>query len=101
MREVSRLPRNTFEEDESLRLKFGKKEILKSAHYIGRYKWRMLLALLLSALSSVIALTGPLIMKQAVDVNIPAGDVKGLSGFPSCWPAPLPSAPCSTWCGAR
>ena len=78
MREVSRLPRNTFEEDESLRLKFGKKEILKSAHYIGRYKWRMLLALLLSALSSVIALTGPLIMKHAVDVNIPAGDVKGV-----------------------
>ncbi|MBR4096523.1 MAG: ABC transporter ATP-binding protein, partial [Oscillospiraceae bacterium] len=43
--------------------------------YVGRYKWRMILSLSLSALAVVIGLFAPVITQHAIDVVIPSKDI--------------------------
>ena len=44
--------------------------------YVTRYKWWMVMALLLSAVGSVIGLTGPMLIQQAMDIAIPDKDMQ-------------------------
>jgi ATP-binding cassette subfamily B multidrug efflux pump len=65
------MARNKFDVDERLETPFDFKHFKRAMVYVKRYKWKMILALSLSAISAIVALIGPLLTKEAVDVAIP------------------------------
>lgn len=69
------MARNRFDVDENLETPFNIENLKNCAVYIGRYKFKMIAALVLSAVGSVIGLTGPLLIQQAMDVAIPQKDM--------------------------
>lgn len=69
------MARNKFDVDEKLETPFDFSHFKRAMVYVKRYKWKMILALSLSAISAVVALIGPLLTKEAVDVAIPNGDI--------------------------
>ncbi len=70
------MARNKFDVDEHLETPFDMKHLKRVGHYIGRHKWKMLLALLLSSLASVSSLAVPKITQTVMDVAVPTGDVQ-------------------------
>ncbi|MBQ7848641.1 MAG: ABC transporter ATP-binding protein [Clostridia bacterium] len=72
------MARNKFDVDESLESPFDAGHLKRTVHYIGRHKWKMLLALLLSAIASVIGLLSPKITEAVINEIVPAGDVARL-----------------------
>jgi len=75
---VSRLVRNRYDVDEKLETPFNAANLKMTLKYVARYKWKLILALLLSAVGSVVGLTGPMLMQKAVDVAIPKKDMQEL-----------------------
>ena len=73
-RRRSLLARNRYDVDEDLKEQFNFKTVRMCGKYIGRYKWKLGAALLISGAGSVVGLTGPLVVKNALDVAIPAKD---------------------------
>lgn len=69
------MARNKFDVDEQLETPFDFSHFKRAMVYVKRYKWRIILALLLSAVSSIVALVGPLLTKEAVDTAIPDGNI--------------------------
>lgn len=69
------MARNKFDVDETLETPFDFSHFKRAMVYVKRYKWKMILALTLSAISAVVALIGPLLTKEAVDVAIPDGNI--------------------------
>lgn len=69
------MARNKFDVDERLETPFDFKHFKRAMVYVKRYKWKMILALSLSAISAIVALIGPLLTKEAVDVAIPDGSI--------------------------
>ena len=72
------MARNKFDVDESLESPFDASHLKRVVHYIGRHKWKMLLALLLSGVASVIGLLSPKITERVINVIVPEGDIPGL-----------------------
>ena len=69
------MARNKFDVDEQLETPFDFSHFKRAMVYVKRYKWRIILALALSAVSSIVALVGPLLTKEAVDKAIPEGNI--------------------------
>lgn len=69
------MARNRFDVDEELESPFNFDNLKKVMVYVVRYKWSMIFALLLSAVGSVVGLTGPLLVQRALDVAIPEKNV--------------------------
>ena len=69
------MARNKFNVDEELEVPFNFQNLKKCGKYIGKYKVKMLIALTLSALGSIIGLTGPMIIQRATDIAIPEKNV--------------------------
>ena len=67
--------RNTFEVDETLESPFSFKHLKRAMKYIGRHRGKMGLALLLSAVASVVALFQPKIMQWVLDDAVPDKNV--------------------------
>ena len=65
------MARNKFDVDESLESPFDASHLKRVLHYIGRHKWKMLLALLLSAFASVAGLFSPKITEHVLNVIVP------------------------------
>lgn len=65
------MARNRYDVDEDLKETFNAKSLKMCGKYIGRYKWQMIAALLLSGVGSVIGLAGPLLMQKGFDEAIP------------------------------
>ncbi len=72
------MARNKFDVDESLESPFDAGHLKRVVHYIGRHKWKMLLALLLSAIASVIGLLSPKITEKVINEIVPNGDIPAL-----------------------
>ena len=72
------MARNKFDVDESLESPFDAGHLKRTLHYIGRHKWKMFLALLLSGVASVIGLLSPKITEVVINVIVPAGDMARL-----------------------
>ena len=72
------MARNKFDVDESLESPFDAGHLTLTLHYIARHKWKMLLALLLSGIASVIGLLSPKITEEVINNIVPAGDVSRL-----------------------
>lgn len=69
------MARNTFEVDENLESPFSFGHLKRAMKYIGRHKVKMGLALLLSAVASVVALFQPKIMEWVLDDAVPNKNV--------------------------
>lgn len=69
------MARNRFDVDEKLETPFNLSNLKLCFRYVGRYKWGMISALILSAVGSVVGLTGPLLIQKAMDDAIPAKDM--------------------------
>ena len=65
------MARNKFDVDESLESPFDASHLKRTLHYVGRHKWKMLLALLLSACASVAGLFSPKITEYVLNVIVP------------------------------
>ena len=65
------MARNKFDVDESLESPFDASHLKRTLHYIGRHKWKMLLALMLSACASVAGLFSPKITEYVLNVIVP------------------------------
>lgn len=74
------MARNKFDVDEVLETPFDIRHLKRSLVYAGKYKGRIALALLLSAVGSVIGLLSPLIVQNAIDnYMIPAEQTSAVS----------------------
>ena len=69
------MARNKFDVDERLETPFDFRHLKRVGVYIGKHKWKMLLALLLSALASVTSLAVPKITQTVMDVAVPQKNV--------------------------
>ena len=65
------MARNKFDVDEYLESPFDASHLKRTLHYIGRHKWKMLLALMLSACASVAGLFSPKITEYVLNVIVP------------------------------
>lgn len=65
------MARNKFDVDEDLESPFDLRHLKRSLVYVGKHKKKMITALLLSALSVIIALLAPLIVQYALDYTMP------------------------------
>ena len=72
------LARNKFDVDEELESPFNLQNLKHCMVYVSRYKRSMILALVLSAVGSVVGLTGPMIIKEALDGAIPDKNIQQL-----------------------
>lgn len=72
------MARNTYGQDERLETPFEFRHLLRAGVYLKRYRFRMLAALVLSAIAAATGLLSPMITQKALDDVIPAGDMKRL-----------------------
>ena len=68
------MARNKFDVDERLESPFRWKHLKRAGQYIARHKYKMILALLLSAMASAASLYVPKITQWVLDEAVPAGD---------------------------
>jgi len=68
------MARNKFDVDERLETPFQLKHLKRAGKYIGKHKYKMMLALLLSSLASIAALFIPKITEWVLDVAVPNKD---------------------------
>ncbi len=72
------MARNKFDVDETLETPFSLKHFKRATIYLKDHIGAMILTIALALGSSIVSLTGPLILKDAMDVTIPEGNVKRL-----------------------
>lgn len=72
------MARNKFDVDETLESPFDARHLKRVIHYVGRHKWKMLFALLLSVCASVAGLFSPKITEYVLNVIVPNKQVDKL-----------------------
>ena len=70
--------KNTYRVDEALETPFSLSHMRRAWKYIARYKWKMLLALCMSAIGAIAGLFAPIITQSALDYVIPEGNTRKL-----------------------
>jgi ATP-binding cassette, subfamily B, multidrug efflux pump len=73
------MARNKFDVDEELESPFNVVHLKRLVHYLRPYKGKIIFTVILMLLASAANLVGPYLIKQAIDVEIPEGDTKGLA----------------------
>lgn len=68
--------RNTYKEDEVLETPFEIRHLLRAMVYVKKYWLKMLIAFILSAVSTIMGLFSPWILQKALDEAIPQKDKK-------------------------
>ena len=68
------MARNKFDVDEKLESPFQWSHLKMAGKYVGKHKYKMLLALLLSGVASVASLFIPKITQWVLDEAVPNGD---------------------------
>ena len=69
------MARNKFDVDETLESPFDLKHLKRALHYIGRHKYVMLMALLLSCTATIANLFIPKITQWVMDIAVPQKDL--------------------------
>ena len=72
------MARNKFDVDEDLESPFSFAHLKRAMKYIKKHAFKMILALVLSSIASVVALFGPKIMEWTLDDAIPNNDIAQL-----------------------
>lgn len=70
------MKRNRFDQDEALETPFNFVHFKRALKYVRRNRFLMVTALILSAISGIVALFGPKITQYALDEAVPAKDVR-------------------------
>ncbi|WP_309091046.1 ABC transporter ATP-binding protein [Domibacillus sp.] len=73
------MARNKFDVDEELESAFDINQLKRMVQYLKPFKGKIILTVLLMLLASGATLTGPYLIKTAIDDKIPNGDVGGLA----------------------
>lgn len=68
------MARNKFDVDETLESPFSFSHLKRAMKYVKKYRWRMLLAILLNAATCVTSLFGPKMMEWTLDGAVPNRD---------------------------
>ena len=69
------MARNKFDIDETLESPFDIRHLKRALVYCGKYKLKIFVSLLLSALSVIVGLFGPMITQYVLDKSIPNGNI--------------------------
>ena len=69
------MARNKFDVDEELEEKYQKGSLTRALQYAKPYGLKMLAALLLSCIASLLSLLSPTLMQQGIDVAMPNKDM--------------------------
>ena len=72
------MARNKYDEDEILHGGFNKGDFKRLWSYMSPYKRKLSFSLILILISSLVSLLGPLLVKNALDVQIPNKNILGL-----------------------
>ncbi len=72
-------PGGPIQEEEALGRAYDARLMRRLLGYLSPYRWRVLLAVLMLIAASGLALVGPWLTKEAIDVAIPAGDFDRLA----------------------
>lgn len=72
------MARNKYDEDEVLHSRFSKNDFKRLWEYMNPYKKKLSFSLGLILISSIVSLLGPLLVKNALDVQIPNKNIVGL-----------------------
>lgn len=72
------MAKNTYRQDEELNEAFNIRHLLRASGYIKKYIKVMLLALILSGIGGAFGYLAPMVVKRALDVAVPAGNVRQL-----------------------
>jgi ATP-binding cassette, subfamily B, multidrug efflux pump len=73
------MARNKYDVDEDLSREFDAASVLRMLSYLGPHKRRVLAAVALMIVASLVSLLGPFAFKVAIDDCIPKGDLRGLA----------------------
>ncbi len=73
------MARNKFDIDEELDTKFDFKQLKRLLGYLKPYKSKVISTVLLMLTASIMALTGPYLVKIAIDSKNPGRDIPGLA----------------------
>lgn len=73
------MARNKFDVDEELESPFNAAHLKRVVHYLKPYKGKIIITVLFMLLAAGANLIGPMLISQAIDVEIPEGDIKGLA----------------------
>ncbi len=73
------MARNKFDVDEELESPFNPQHFKRMLTYIAPYRNRIIITVILMLVASGANLIGPFLIKQAIDTEIPDGDVSGLT----------------------
>ncbi len=69
------MARNRFDIDETLETPFSMKHLKRAGKYIKKHSKKMILSLVLSALSAISALCGPIFIQKGINIAIPNKDI--------------------------
>ena len=72
------MARNKFDIDEELDTKFDFKQLKRMLGYLGPFKYKVIITVLLMLAASALALLAPYLVKVAIDDKIPGRDIPGL-----------------------
>ncbi len=72
------MARNTYSQDETLERKFDLSKLKRALIYLKPHKAKLITAILLSSLSSILSLLPPYMLSKAIDEAIPDGNIKML-----------------------
>ncbi len=70
------MARNKYDVDESLETKFDIHQMIRLLKYVGPYRGKLILTIVLMLVSSALTMVIPLFVKEVMDVSIPNGDMK-------------------------
>ena len=72
------MARNKYDIDETLESGFDISQLKRLAHYVGPYKKKMVLAIILMLVSSALSMLFPRFLRNIMDYYIPAKDIQAI-----------------------
>ena len=72
------MARNKYDVDETLETKFDMKQIKRLFSYVGRYRKKLIMTIILMLFSSALGMVIPVLMQRVMDIYIPNHDKKGI-----------------------
>ena len=72
------MARNKYDVDETLETKFDMKQIKRLFSYVGRYRKKLIMTIMLMLFSSALGMVIPVLMQRVMDIYIPNHDKKGI-----------------------
>lgn len=69
---------NTFNQDETLKIRLGKSHLSKIKTYIEKYKKDFILTLIVLSLATAVTAAEPFLLQNAIDVQIPQKNITGI-----------------------